>query len=471
MPRCVGRSVFSFLEELAAASSKIAMNADLPPPPPEPSNLADNARWFIAFRVLFNCRFYYPIFTVLFLDLGLSIGEFAALNVLWAATIVLCEVPSGALADRLGRRRLVVWASWLMVGEMATLCLMPVGNHDVVLGLFVLNRILSGLAEAAASGADEALTYDSFPEDERAKQWPRVMASLNRWSSIGFMIAAISGSFLYDHTAVNELLARFNGPTLEKAWTMKIPLLLNLATAIGCVFVARRMIEPPASRSGDTSVRATLKQIKDTAHWVWTSKTAFWLIMVGVVLDSVIRVFLTVSSNYYRLIQIEERWFGIISVAAALLGLVTAGIMERMSGRHSARFNFSWLSAMVFVGLLGAAAAVPGIAGIALILPLMIGMRFLHFFLSHYMNAAIASEHRATALSFRGLTMNLAYGVSTLLFAMQTRYLQSASPLETSDLDIFAKALTWWPAWFLGLLAVTVFWIEWRFRSTQGKNA
>lgn len=449
------------------------MNANLSSPPHKPSNLADNARWFIAFRVLFNCRFYYPIFTVLFLDLGLSIGEFAALNVLWAVTIVLCEVPSGAMADRLGRRRLVVWASWLMVGEMATLCLMPVGNHDVVLGLFVLNRILSGLAEAFASGADEALTYDSFPENERAIQWPRVMASLNRWSSIGFMIAAISGSFLYDQSAVNDLLARFGGPTLEKAWTMKIPLLLNLATAIACVIVARRMIEPPSSQSHDskkdTSVRATLEQIRQTAHWVWTSKTAFWLLVIGVVFDSVIRVFLTVSSNYYRLIQIEERWFGIISVAAALLGLVTAGIMERMSSRHSARFNFSWLSAMVFIGLLGAAAAVPGIAGIALILPLMIGMRFLHFFLSHYMNAVISSEHRATALSFRGLTMNLAYGVSTLLFAVQTRFLQSASPSET-DLRIFAQALTWWPAWFLGLLAVTVLWIEWRFRAPKGKR-
>ena len=37
-----------------------------------------NARLFIWFRILFNCRFYYPVFTILFLDLGLSIGEFAA---------------------------------------------------------------------------------------------------------------------------------------------------------------------------------------------------------------------------------------------------------------------------------------------------------------------------------------------------------------------------------------------------------
>src|SRR4051812_36555370 len=93
------------------------------------SRMPRNVRLFIWFRILFNCRFYYPVFTILFLDLGLSIAEFAALNVVWAVTIVLLEVPSGALADRFGRRKLVVFAGWLMVAEMGVLCLMPVGHH------------------------------------------------------------------------------------------------------------------------------------------------------------------------------------------------------------------------------------------------------------------------------------------------------------------------------------------------------
>ena len=32
-----------------------------------------NIRMFIALRVLYNARFYYPVFTVLFLDYGLTI--------------------------------------------------------------------------------------------------------------------------------------------------------------------------------------------------------------------------------------------------------------------------------------------------------------------------------------------------------------------------------------------------------------
>jgi MFS family permease len=441
----------------------------------EGRGLADNARWFVWFRVLFNCRFYYPIFTILFLDLGLTISEFAGLNVLWAATIVVAEVPSGALADQLGRRRLVVWASWLMVAEMLTLCLMPAGNRDWVLALFVLNRVLSGLAEAAASGADEALAYDSFPKAERAAQWPKVMAKLSRWTAVGFMISSISGSMLYDHEVVNGVLGKLGLGDVPKAWTMKVPLVLNLLTAVACVLVVRRMVEPSGGGGEECAagcgreIQSALGRILDTGRWIWHSKAALWLMVIGVVFDSVIRLFLTVASNFYRLVQIEERWYGVIGVVMALLGLATAGLMERLSSRHSARFNFAWLAVAVLVGLLGAAAAVPGWGGVALVLPLMMGIRFLHFFLSHYMNAVIDSERRATALSFRGLTMNLAYGGMTLLFALQTQLITRQTGWDQDDPKVFAEALIWWPGWFVGTLAVAVVALVWRFRQLDGE--
>ena len=74
-----------------------------------------NIRLFVAFRVLFNARFYYPVFTILFLDYGLTIEQFSILNTVWAITIVCAEVPSGALADLLGRKRLLVLTSVLMI--------------------------------------------------------------------------------------------------------------------------------------------------------------------------------------------------------------------------------------------------------------------------------------------------------------------------------------------------------------------
>ena len=116
------------------------------------SPLSRNIPLFIAFRVLFNARWYYPVMAVLFLDFGLSVEEFALLNVAWAAAIVGLEVPSGALADQFGRKRMVVFAAILMVIEMAVFAFTPRGNPTLLFALFLVNRMLSGAAEASRAG-------------------------------------------------------------------------------------------------------------------------------------------------------------------------------------------------------------------------------------------------------------------------------------------------------------------------------
>jgi len=71
----------------------------------EQANIArSNIRNFIAFRIFFNARFYYPVFAVIYLDFGMTLEQFAILNSIWAATILLAEVPSGALSDLIGRK-------------------------------------------------------------------------------------------------------------------------------------------------------------------------------------------------------------------------------------------------------------------------------------------------------------------------------------------------------------------------------
>jgi MFS family permease len=419
-----------------------------------------NVRLFLAFRLLFNCRFYYPIFTILFLDLGLSLGEFATLNVVWALTIVLLEVPSGALADRFGRRPLVVAAGWLMVAEMALLCLMPPGQHDLVFWMFVVNRILSGTAEACASGADEALAYDSLPEAERTRRWPSVMARLSRLMAIGFIISSISGGLLYDHERVSALLSGLGLPVPDRAWTMKLPLLLNLLAAFACLGVALRLREPgqPPSAEGSWTreTARALRGILATGAWVWRHEAAFRLLVLAVVFDSIIRLFLTVTSNFYRLVGIDEAWYGVIATVSSLLGLASAGLMERMTRHGRERDNFLFVAALTLAGLLGAAYPQPGWAGIALVMPLMLAMRFLQFFLSHHLNAAADSAHRATVLSFRGLTTNLAYGLLTLIFGWHCAWLQNRLDLPAEDPGVFAASLKVWPAWFIGSLGLAL---------------
>ncbi|MBL9129645.1 MAG: hypothetical protein JNG86_00490, partial [Verrucomicrobiaceae bacterium] len=166
-----------------------------------------------------------------------------------------------------------------------------------------------------------------------------------------------------------------------------------------------------------------------------------------------------VTSNFYRLVGIEEAWFGVIGTGVSLLGLLTASLMEKATRRMSGVVNFTWLALVVLGGLFAAAYPMHGWLGIVLVVPLFMSMRFLQFFLSHYLNAIVSSEQRATALSFRGLTMNLAYGGITLLFGWHTGWLARHQGLSPDDIHVFANSMTWWPWWFAGTLLVAGAWV------------
>ena len=61
------------------------------------ASLRRNIPLFVAFRVLFHARFYYPIIGVLFLDLGLTLEQYAWLNVIWAAVIIVLSIEGNSL--------------------------------------------------------------------------------------------------------------------------------------------------------------------------------------------------------------------------------------------------------------------------------------------------------------------------------------------------------------------------------------
>ena len=94
----------------------------------------------------------------MFLDYGLTLGQFGILNGLWAVTIVLLEIPRRS--DTIGRRKLLIFGAVCMLLEMGVLLVAPIGGGTWLFVLFAFNRLLSGAAEAAVSGADEALAYD-----------------------------------------------------------------------------------------------------------------------------------------------------------------------------------------------------------------------------------------------------------------------------------------------------------------------
>jgi MFS family permease len=441
----------------------------------------NNIRQFIAFRVFFNARFYYPIFTILFLDFGLSLTHFALLNAVWAASIVLLEVPSGALADMLGRRNLVVFSAMLMVIEIALLCFVPRENLDTVFIVFLINRILSGAAEASASGADEALAYDTLKKEGLVDCWGQVLEKQMRIQSIARMGSLIIGAAVYDPSLMQWVMDGLGIPiTLSQGITLRFPLYLTLVFALLALVSTLRMREvsitekdPEHQHLSVGLIVQTFKVTLGAGHWILQTPFALIIICTGLVFDSIIRMLTTMNSQYYRMIALPEASYGFIGSAVALLGIVLPLVALKLVKHRSPKFNFGLLSALTITGLMGVTGVIPVLGLIPIILLSGVGY-LLRFFMSHYLNRITSSHQRATVLSFKGLAFNLAYGLMGISYSLLLAYpqLQIRVPwLQTqgkSPADItFIASLPWFPLIFVFCLAVLLIFAKWRAKGVD----
>jgi len=430
-----------------------------------------NLKLFICFRMFFNARFYYPIFAIYFLEHGLTWEEFGILNGIWAITIIMLEVPSGALADTLGRKKLLVLAGACMVIEMLALLYAPMDGSAWVFSLFAINRIISGVAEAAASGADEALAYDSLKAAGMEKEWGKALEKAQRFTSLAFFFAMMTGSAFYDSSFVNSCLGFLGFDfSVSDETTIKIPIFLTLLSSLivlGAALGQRETIQ--ASNQGAVeAIRLSLRKTKVAGVWVLTTAFPFGILLAAMILDSVIRQFLTIASAYWSVIEIPLWTFGLVASGMSLMGIFVPRGARWLADRKSPSFNFFLICIVLTIGLFGLGYAIPvwGILPAAL---LYASMQSMHYLISRYLNEEASSERRATVLSFRGLATNLSYGAVSLLYSVLIAWIktsQTKPPGEGRNLSeqdaVFVESLGWFPWYFLCSLVLVL--IVYRFR-------
>ena len=98
---------------------------------------------------------------------GLNLAEIGLLEGIYHATSILCEIPSGAVADLLGRKRSMVLSRVCI----AVSCMLMLFSGSF--GLFALSFIVQALGNNFNSGSEEALVYDSMKyigQEERAAE-------------------------------------------------------------------------------------------------------------------------------------------------------------------------------------------------------------------------------------------------------------------------------------------------------------
>jgi hypothetical protein len=251
--------------------------------------------------------------------------------------------------------------------------------------------------------------------------------------------------------------------------TLRFPLFLTLAMAIGALVQTLGMEDialdeaPAKTAAGEpvSMIRQTFRMTWRAGRWILQTPMALCIILAGLLFDHVIRVVITLNSQYLRAIHYPEASFGLIGSGLALMGMVIPKMAERMDVRFTPTSNFFTVAAMAAIGLTGITFFWPYV-GLLPLAMLSAVMMFTNFFSSRYLNQITASEQRATVLSFKGLSYNLAYGMAGLLYALLLAFLRRhpaiLAAVGDKDLEalVFEQSFLYLPGYFILMLAVLI---------------
>lgn len=128
----------------------------------------------------------YAVYALLFRDHGLSPAAISSLFIIWSLTAFVAEVPSGAWADTVSRRGLLVLSSLLYALGFSLWLVAP------SYGAFAAGFVLWGVSEALMSGTFEALVYDELAARDATHGYGRLIG----WANSAAMVANLTATAL-----------------------------------------------------------------------------------------------------------------------------------------------------------------------------------------------------------------------------------------------------------------------------------
>jgi predicted MFS family arabinose efflux permease len=163
--------------------------------------LKSNIEKMYVFKFLMAMHFMGGVLIPFFLDWGgLSFARVMVLQSIFMISIFAFEVPSGAFADRFGRKNSVMLSALTLC--VAVLLYSWIPNFYV----FVVAEFFWASSFALASGADESLVFESLDKKNRKKS-KGVFGRFKSAEMISFALSAPIGSFLSQFMDLNYVMA------------------------------------------------------------------------------------------------------------------------------------------------------------------------------------------------------------------------------------------------------------------------
>ena len=148
------------------------------------------SRKYIAYNTLSNLWFVGAVW-LYFYRMFITDYQVGLLDGFAFAIGLVAEVPSGALADRFGRARMVKLGQILAGGG---LLIQALGSSFLP---FFVGQAIMMIGVSFVSGADEALFFQKLNFDRTSVNWRRLVTRASQIALIGTVLATVAGGWLH----------------------------------------------------------------------------------------------------------------------------------------------------------------------------------------------------------------------------------------------------------------------------------
>jgi predicted MFS family arabinose efflux permease len=301
-----------------------------------------NVRYFYIQTFFSSLICAYVIERLFALERGMTVRMVVYCEIIYAAVTIALELPSGALADRFGRKPLLVFGSVFSVLEFLVL---PFARGFL---LFGVSALVAGIGGACKSGAWNALLYDTLRAEGRQDSFERTLGRVK----------------VFDFTA--HLIAGFSGALLAQSFGFAFNYWLSAASMAAALILTCLLREPPKSGAPHDTAPGLREIARTAVRFFREHPEVFRLAAFSAAVAACVIYVDEFWQNYLNEIAFPLALFGVLSAADMLVrapGAILAAWLLRRMGHQAVVMTAAVLAA---AGILWAAVAQSawGIGGI-----------------------------------------------------------------------------------------------------------
>lgn len=150
-----------------------------------------NITMYMGYSTFSNLLILGPILTLYYLEKGLSFTQIMMISAVSAIGTVIFEVPTGMIADRVGRKYSLMLNSILWA---VTCFIYAISNSFWV---FLIGEVFFSLGAAFGSGSDSALLYDHLKAYKQEGEYQKIEGRAMSFVFYSQAIGAVLAGYLY----------------------------------------------------------------------------------------------------------------------------------------------------------------------------------------------------------------------------------------------------------------------------------